>query len=75
MNDTNDRHLTIDDMVGILVYRANQMSAYLSAHGVASDFNLAMQHLVSMYADVELAQRMIDEIAGRVPGEPAQQTN
>lgn len=71
------RTVNVDDLVGITIYRANQLSAYLGANGVNSDFAMAKSHLVAMYADIELAQQMIEDIASRNRGgdEPAPTTN
>lgn len=75
MNEQNQRPLTLDDMIGILIYRANQLAAYLGSHGVGADLNIAKSHLVSMYSDVELAQRMSDDLAARNrDSEPQQPT-
>jgi hypothetical protein len=68
------RPLSIDDMVGILIHRTNQLSAYLGTHGVRADLQMVMSHLVSMYSDVEIAQRMMDELSGRTSDDEPQQT-
>jgi hypothetical protein len=35
---------------------------------------MVMSHLVSMYSDVEIAQRMMDELSGRTSDDEPQQT-
>lgn len=41
--------LSGDDLVGILIHRANQMVAVLGQRGLAADFNAIQHHLSGMF--------------------------
>lgn len=53
------RPLTADDLVGILIHRANQMGSHLGVHGVNAQWDAMIAHLGSMYADVVRAKELM----------------
>ena len=60
--DGTDRQLTADDIVGILIHRANQMASYLSVHGTQTDWAAMIQHLGGMYQDVVRAKEIMEGV-------------
>ena len=61
--DGTDRQLTADDIVGILIHRANQMASHLSVNGTQTDWAAMIQHLGGMYQDVVRAKEIMEGIS------------
>lgn len=58
----SDRPLTADDLVGILIHRANQMGSHLSVHGINTNWDGMIVHLGNMYHDCVRAKEIMEGV-------------